>query len=98
MTCWASITNGLLPKDIYTFGPDGKVVLRNGFFEEGDELYYYVNGVKWTQRGLFMVGEDYYYAKNGGGLLRNVTCWASITNGLLPKAIYTFGPDGKIVW
>ena len=98
VTCWASITNGLLPKDIYTFGPDGKVILRNGFFEEGDELYYYVNGVKWTQRGLFMVGEDYYYAKNGGGLLRNVTCWASITNGLLPKAIYTFGPDGKIVW
>ena len=73
-------------------------IVKNGFFEENGELYYYENDIKWTRRGLFMVGNDYYYAKNGGGLIRNVRCWASVTNDLLPKDIYDFGPDGKIIF
>ena len=95
--CWASVTNDLLPKAIYDFAADGKIILKNGFIEEDGELYYYVDGVKWTHRGLFKVGDDYYYAKNGGGLLRNQRCWASVTNDLLPKAIYDFADDGKLV-
>ena len=93
---WASITNDLLPKAQYNFGADGKIEIKNGFVEEGGELYYYVAGVKWTQRGIFKVGNDYYYAKANGALLRNCQTWASITNDLLPKAQYNFGADGKI--
>ena len=96
-TEWASITNDLLPKAQYTFDANGKVVLKNGFVEENGEFYYYVDGIKWTQRGLFMVGDDFYYAKGDGSLLRNQTEWASITNDLLPKAQYTFDANGKIV-
>ena len=94
---WASITNDLLPKAQYRFGADGKIQIKNGFVEEGGELFYYVDGVKWTRRGLFKVGNDYYYAKGNGGLMRNVFEWASITNDLLPKAKYQFGADGKII-
>ena len=94
---WASVTNDLLPKDIYDFGADGKLVMKNGFVEEDGELYYYVDGTKWTRRGIFQVGEDYYYAKADGSLLRNTRTWASVTNDLLPKAIYDFDANGKMI-
>ncbi len=96
-TEWANVTNDLLPKARYNFDATGKVILKNGFIEEGGELYYYTNGVKYTTRGLFKVGNDYYYAKNGGALLRNCTEWANVTNDLLPKARYDFDATGKII-
>jgi len=96
-TEWANVTNDLLPKARYDFDADGKIILKRGFFEEGGELYYYVDGTKWTTRGLFKVGNDYYYAKNGGALLRNCTEWANVTNDLLPKARYDFDANGKII-
>ncbi len=96
-TEWANVTNDLLPKARYTFDANGKILLKNGFIEEGGELYYYVDGVKRTQRGLFKVGNDYYYAKSGGALLRNCTEWANVTNDLLPKARYNFDANGKIL-
>ena len=97
-TGWASVTNDLLPKDIYQFDSTGKIVLKKGFVEESGELFYYVDGIKWTQRGLFKVGDDYYYAKSGGALLRDTTGWASVTNDLLPKDIYQFDSTGKIIF
>ena len=97
-TEWASITNDLLPKAQYTFDANGKIVIKNGFVEEDGEIYYYVNGVKWTQRGVFQVGNDFYYAKGNGALLRNCSEWASITNNLIPKAKYQFDENGKIVF
>ena len=72
-------------------------IIKNGFIEEDGEIYYYVDGVKWTRRGAFKVGDDFYYAKTGGALLRNTTAWASVTNDLLPKAQYQFDENGKIL-
>ena len=96
---YASVTNDLVPFDMYEFDEDGKMVIdiKNGFVEENGEIYYYVNGVRWTRRGVFQAGNDFYYAKSGGALLRNTRGWASITNGLIVKAIYDFDVDGKII-
>ncbi len=94
---YATITNDLVPFDMYEFDESGKMLIKNGFVEEDGEIYYYVDGVKWTRRGVFEVGDDFYYAKNGGALLRNTTAWASVTNDLLPKAQYQFDENGKIL-
>ncbi|MBQ2815847.1 MAG: phosphodiester glycosidase family protein [Clostridia bacterium] len=96
-TEWANVTHDLLPKARYNFDEKGRIILKNGFIEEGGELYYYIDGVKHTERGLFKVGNDYYYAKSGGGLLRNCTEWANVTHDLLPKARYNFDASGKIM-
>ncbi len=97
-TEWANVTNDLLPKAKYDFDANGKIVLKNGFISEAGELYYYVNGEKYTTRGAFKVGDDYYYAQNGGALIRNKTLWVSVTNGLITEGRHTFDEDGKIVF
>ena len=97
-TEWANVTNDLLPKAKYEFDANGKIVLKNGFISEAGELYYYVNGEKYTTRGAFKVGDDYYYAQNGGALIRNKTLWVSVTNGLITEGRHTFDEDGKIVF
>lgn len=96
-TEWANVTNDLLPKARYNFDENGKIVLKNGFIEEDGELYYYIDGVKWSQRGAFKVGNDCYYAQNGGALLRNQTLWVSVTNGLITEGRHTFDENGKLV-
>ncbi len=93
---WANITNDLLPKRKYAFDENGKMDVKNGFYEENGELYYYVDEVKHTARGIFKVGDYFYYAKIGGALLRNCEEWANITNDLLPKRKYAFDENGKM--
>ncbi len=94
---WASVTNDLVPFDMYYFDENGVMEIKNGFVEEDGEVYYYVNGVKHTQRGVFKVGENYYYAKNGGALVRNQKIWASVTNDLVPLAMYYFDENGIMI-
>ena len=96
-TIWASVTNDLVPFAKYEFDENGKMIIKNGFVEENGELYYYIRGEKWTRRGVFQVGEDFYYAKTGGGLIRSQTIWASITNDLVPFAKYEFDENGVMV-
>ena len=94
---WASVTNDLLPKAIYEFDANGKCILKNGFIEEDGELYYYVDGMKWTRRGFFKVGDDYYYAQNGGALLRSWRGWVAVTNDLITAGIHEFAENGKMI-
>ena len=69
----------------------------NGIVKESEDVwYYYVNGVK-TYAGVFMIGDDYYYAKSNGEVVHGCKYWISKTNGLLPEQKYTFDADGKIV-
>ncbi|MBE6843400.1 MAG: hypothetical protein E7510_11320 [Ruminococcus sp.] len=94
---WASVTNSLIPKAQYNIDENGKMDVKNGFIEENGELYYYVAGIKWTRRGVFQVGDSFYYAQTGGALLRNTYTWASVTNDLISKAKYNFDTNGKII-
>ena len=50
-----------------------------------------------TYAGVFMIGDDYYYAKSNGEVVHGRSYWISKTNGLLPEQSYTFDAEGKIV-
>ncbi len=92
-------TNGLVAVGYYDFGPDGKMILRNGII--GGK--YYVNG-KATNVGLFEYEIDgvtsIYCTTTGGVLLKNVTdkyIAKSRTNNLVPAGYYSFDSEGKMI-
>ena len=98
-TLYAYATNCDLPKGTYTFGPDGKMVggnVGNGIVEKDGKLYYYENG-KGAEKYLIKCGDDYYFTVKDGEVVTDKTMYAYATNCDLPKATYTFGPDGKML-
>ena len=84
--------NGLFPADTYEFAADGKMVIREGIHNG----YYYVAGAK-KAVGLVKVGEDYYYAAEGGKLVTDAKYDVIKTNDLLPAGYYRFDEDGKAI-
>ena len=85
--------NGLFPADTYKFGPDGKMVIYDGVIVNG---YYYEAGVK-TEAGLVKIGEDYYYAAEGGKVVTDAKYDVTDTNDLLPEGIYRIDEEGKLI-
>ena len=93
----ANWTNGLKPAGTYEFGPDGKMIIKNGLVQEDDGLYWYVDGAK-AHAGLIEIDGDYYYIdKTGKAVTGTKTIKADWTNGLKPAGTYEFGPDGKMI-
>ena len=84
--------NGLLTAGNYTFGEDGKLIMRNGVAtDDYGKLCYYINGVQQFNTGLVKWGDDYYYVRPNGLILT----WPSYVseekaNGLLPAGDYSF--------
>ena len=110
---WVTATNGLLPVGQYTFDTDGKMIdpptvdpdpkpepdpeVKNGIVSENGSLYYYVDG-KLTGAGLIRLNGDYYYVKTSNAeVVHGRSYWVTLTNGLLPAGLYTFGADGKMI-
>lgn len=87
---------GIFSNGTYSFDPDGKMLLRDGFTEIGDKTYYYVKGAK-TYAGLIEVDGDYYYINSSCIMVKDCDYTISKTNGLLPAGTYTFGADGKLI-
>ena len=91
----AEKANGLLPEWGYYFDENG-VILHDEAFQNGiDAGYYYIDGIR-VHKGMFKLGEDYYYAKRDGKLAVSETYYCQRNNGLLPDGYYTFDADGKI--
>ena len=95
-------SNGLMPSASYTFGADGKMVIKNGIYREklgdGNEyLFYYVNNVRQVNTGLVQLDDGSYIYVRSGANLAVGSYYVSKTNDLLPKGTYTFGEDGKMV-
>ena len=95
-------SNGLVPSATYTFGADGKMVIKNGIYREklgdGNEyLFYYVNNVRQVGTGLVQLDDGSYIYVRSGANLAVGSYYVSKTNDLLPKGTYTFGEDGKMV-
>ncbi len=92
-------TNGLLPAGYYSFGADGKLIMRNGVcLDDFGKLCYYIDGVQQYDTGLIYWEGNYYYVRPNG----LICTWAiyvseSKANGLLPAGEYTFGEDGKMI-
>ena len=110
---WVTATNDLLPVGQYAFDENGKMIdppavdpdpkpepdpeVKNGIVAENGSLYYYVDG-KLTGAGLIRLGGDYYYVKTSNcEVVHGRSYWVTLTNGLLPAGLYTFGADGKMI-
>ena len=100
--CWLHKTNGLaLPEWGYYFDENGVILhdedtSKNGILKDGEDLFYYVDGIK-APAGMIKIGDDYYYANSKGQLIVNQTYYCSRTNGLMPEGIYAFDAEGKLI-
>ena len=100
--CWLHKTNGLaLPEWGYYFDENGVILhdedtSKNGILKDGEDLFYYVDGIK-APAGMIKIGDDYYYANSKGQLIVNQTYYCSRTNGLMEEGTYAFDAEGKLI-
>ena len=99
--CWLHKTNGLaLPEWGYYFDENGIILHdedtgKNGILKAGEDLFYYVDGIK-APAGMIKIGDDYYYANSKGQLIVNQTYYCSRMNGLMEEGTYAFDAEGKL--
>ena len=100
--CWLHKTNGLaLPEWGYYFDVNGVILHdedtgKNGILKAGEDLFYYVDGIK-APAGMIKIGDDYYYANSKGQLIVNQTYYCSRMNGLMEEGTYAFDAEGKLI-
>lgn len=100
--CWLHKTNGLaLPEWGYYFDENGIILHdedtgKNGILRDGEDLFYYVDGIK-APAGMIKIGDDYYYANSKGKLIVNQTYYCSRMNGLMEEGTYAFDAEGKLI-
>ena len=100
--CWLHKTNGLaLPEWGYYFDENGVILHdedtgKNGILKAGEDLFYYVDGIK-APAGMIKIGDDYYYANSKGQLIVNQTYYCSRMNGLMEEGTYAFDAEGKLI-
>lgn len=100
--CWLHKTNGLaLPEWGYYFDENGVILHdedtgKNGILKDGEDFYYYVDGIK-APAGMIKIGNDYYYANSKGKLIVNQTYYCSRMNGLMKEGTYAFDAEGKLI-
>ena len=69
---------------------------KNGILKDGEDLFYYVDGIK-APAGMIKIGDDYYYADSKGKLIVNQTYYCSRMNGLMKEGTYAFDAEGKLI-
>ena len=100
--CWLHKTNGLaLPEWGYYFDENGVILHdedtgKNGILKAGEDLFYYVDGIK-APAGMIKIGDDYYYANSKGQLIVSQTYYCSRMNGLMEEGTYAFDAEGKLI-
>ena len=98
---WITKTNGLsLPEWGYFFDENGVILhdedtSKNGILKDGEDLYYYVDGIK-APAGMIKVGNDYYYVRSNGQLVVNRSYYCSNNHGLMADGTYTFDEEGRL--
>ena len=100
--CWLHKTNGLaLPEWGYYFDENGVILhdedtSKNGILKDGEDLYYYVDGIK-APAGMIKIDDDYYYVNSKGKLIVNQTYYCSRMNDLMEEGTYAFDAEGKLI-
>ena len=92
--------NGLKPAGKYTFGADGKMIIKSMLtFDADGEIRYYVDSVPQYQGLVQDTDGSYYYINSTKKAVKNCIYGISEakSNGLLPAGKYKFGADGKMV-
>ena len=74
--------------------PGGDSTKKNGIVKEDGALYYYVDDVR-TYAGL-MAYNGYYYYVNSSCKVVTGKYYISLTNDLMPRAIYYFDSQGRM--
>ena len=95
----AEQTGGVIPAGEYEFGPDGKIIFRNGAYPDkfnSSLLTFYLNGVRIYDEGLYEYNGDYYYVRSNGLLLTWDMYISKMGDTGLPAGNYSFGADGKM--
>ena len=100
---YISKTNGLMAAGTYTFGEDGKMIIKspeemkNGIVKETEDTWYYYVNDKKTYAGLIQIDGDYYYVNSSFKVIHDQSYFISKDNGLMPQGTYEFDADGKMV-
>ena len=96
---WVTNTNGAMESGYYEFGEDGYMIIseiEDGIVAEGENLYYYLAGMKQFGLGLVQLEDGSYIYVRTNGELAMGSYWITNHNGLLVEGIYDFGTAGKL--
>ena len=81
----------------FDFGPDGKMILKNGACDDG---YFYINGVKQKAYQLIKFEGNYYFIGDNNKYVVNKTMYISakhLEGTGLKAGYYTFDASGKMI-
>ena len=88
--------NGLMPAGTYEFGPDGKLLVRNGVFDG----FLYIDGVVQKSYQLVEFEGDYYFINDGNKVAMNKRLYLSdrfVEGSGLVAGYYEFDEEGKMI-
>ena len=97
---WITKTNGAMAQGCYEFDENGFLIvsdIADGIVAEGENLYYYQDGIKQFGLGLVQLEDGSYIYVRSNGQLAVGTYWITNHNGLKDQGKYLFNENGILI-